>query len=148
MELTQAFLMTSNMKHAATQVSQGAGQGYFFANDYVADSLKLSLNESIQQVSKMLGNLGACDQSTNFMLEQRSLMKAQSKEGRDVRAMLNDNIVDGLEYVRVKEKITQTRQRVSKLLFDSDDSETDSESKSEQKRAFITRCQPDTEKAK
>lgn len=69
LELTQAFLMTSNMKHAATQVSQSAGNGYFFSNDYVADSLKLSLNDSIQQVSKMLGNLGACDQSTNFMLE-------------------------------------------------------------------------------
>lgn len=131
------------MKHAATQVSQSAGNGYFFSNDYVADSLKLSLNDSIQQVSKMLGNLGACDQSTNFMLEQRSLMKAQSKEGRELRAMMNDNIVDGLEYMRVKEKITQTRQRVSKLLFDSDDSETDSESKSEQKRAFAERQLPD-----
>lgn len=70
-------------------------------------------------------------------------MKAQSKEGRELRAMMNDNIVDGLEYMRVKEKITQTRQRVSKLLFDSDDSETDSESKSEQKRAFAERQLPD-----
>jgi hypothetical protein len=50
--------------------------------------------------------------------------------------LLGQNVVDGLEYVRVKEKITQTRQRVSKLLFDSDDSDTDTESKSEQKRAF------------
>ena len=87
----------------------------------------------------MIGNLGACDQSTNFMLEQRSLMKAQNKEGREIRAIMNDSIVDGLEYLRVKEKITQTRQRVSKLLFDSDDSETDSESKSEQKQAFLKR---------
>jgi hypothetical protein len=113
MELTQAFLMTSNMKHAATQVSQGAGQGYFFANDYVADSLKLSLNESIQQVSKMLGNLGACDQSTNFMLEQRSLMKAQSKEGRDVRAMLNDNIVESFCSTLMTPRLTP-RARVSR----------------------------------
>ena len=40
----------------------------------------------------MLGNLGTCDQSTNFMLEQRTLMKAQSKEGREIRQMLAENV--------------------------------------------------------
>ena len=36
-------------------------------------------------------------------------MKAQSREGREIREMLDLNIVDGLEYVKVKEKIAETR---------------------------------------
>lgn len=61
---------------------------YYFANDYVADSHRLTLNDSVTQVAKMLGNLGTVDQSTNFMLEQRNLMRAQSKEGREIREVL------------------------------------------------------------
>ena len=53
-----------------------------------------------------------------------------------------------MAYVRTKEKISQTRQRVAKLMFDSDDSETDSESKSEQKQAFWERHRLDQSKAK
>ena len=33
----------------------------------------------------------------------------QSREGREIREMLDLNIVDGLEYVKVKEKIAETR---------------------------------------
>jgi len=44
LELTQAFLMTSNMKNASAQIQNG---GYFFCNDYVSDALKLSLSESV-----------------------------------------------------------------------------------------------------
>jgi hypothetical protein len=77
--MTQAFLMTANMKHAASHVTQhsvGGATGYFFASDYIADSVRHGLGDSMREVSKMLGNLGTNDKSSNFVLEQRSLMHA------------------------------------------------------------------------
>ena len=75
-EMSQAFLMTNNMKQAAAQISQNApgGVGYFFQNDYVSDMAKLS--DSMTNISKLIGNLGPADKSTNFILEQRNLMRA------------------------------------------------------------------------
>ena len=73
-------------------------------------------------ISKLLGNLGPADKSTNFILEQRNLMRAQAQEDREIRDQIQEKIVDGLEYVRVKENIAQTKARVNKLLYDSDDS--------------------------
>ena len=73
-------------------------------------------------ISKLLGNLGPADKSTNFILEQRNLMRAQASEDREIRDAIQEKIVDGLEYVRVKEDLAQTKARVQKLLYDSDDS--------------------------
>ena len=56
-------------------------------------------------ISKLLGNLGPADKSTNFILEQRNLMRAQAQEDREIRDQIQEKIVDGLEYVRVKESI-------------------------------------------
>ena len=49
-------------------------------------------------------------------------MRAQASEDREIRDAIQEKIVDGLEYVRVKEDIAQTKARVNKLLYDSDDS--------------------------
>ena len=80
----------------------------------------MRLSDAMTKVSKLLGNLGPADKSTNFILEQRSLMKAQAEEGRPIRDLLDTLLVDGLEYVRMKETIAETRQRVHCLLYNSD----------------------------
>jgi hypothetical protein len=96
-ELAQSFLMTANMKQAAAQVSTP----YFFQSDYVSDTMRLT--DSIGNVTKLLSNLGPTDKSTNFIIEQRGLLRAQAQEEKEVRQMIDDKIVDGMEYVRVKE---------------------------------------------
>ena len=63
------------------------------------------LSDSMTNISKLLGNLGPADKSTNFILEQRNLMRAQAQEDREIRDQIQEKIVDGLEYVRVKENI-------------------------------------------
>lgn len=90
----------------------------------------MRLSEAMTNVSKLLGNLGTADRSTNFILEQRSLMKAQAKENKEVRELIENEIVDGLAYVRVREQIAQTKQRVKHLLELSDDEDTKQESES------------------
>ena len=49
-------------------------------------------------------------------------MRAQAEEDRDVRQAIEKQVVDGLEYVRLKEQIAVTKDRVNKILYDSDDS--------------------------
>ena len=44
-------------------------------------------------------------------------MRAQANEDRDIREAIGREIVDGLEYVRTKEKIALTKQRVKKVSF-------------------------------
>ena len=44
-------------------------------------------------------------------------MRAQANEDRDIREAIGREIVDGLEYVRTKEKIALTNQRVKKVSF-------------------------------
>ena len=85
LELGQAFLMTSNMREAASQVSMHTpgGAGYFFQSDYVADTMRMA--DSFVQVGKMVANLGPWDKSSNFILEQRALMRAQAEEDKDIR---------------------------------------------------------------
>lgn len=80
----------------------------------------MRLSDSIGHAGRLLGNLGVSDKSTNFMLEQRSLLRAQEREGRDIRNLIDTNIVDGLEYVKTKQKIAVTRQRIKPLLEVSD----------------------------
>lgn len=76
LELGQAFLMTSNMRYGAGQVTQHTpgGVGYFFQSDYVGDAMRLS--DSLGQIGKLVGNLGPADKSTNFILEQRNLLRS------------------------------------------------------------------------
>jgi len=94
----------------------------------------MRLSDSIGHAGRLLGNLGVADKSTNFMLEQRSLLRAQEREGRDVRNLIDSNIVDGLEYVKTKQQIAVTRQRVKQLLdvsdLSSDEDQEASKSKS------------------
>ena len=65
--------------------------------------------------------MGCTDKTTNFVLEQKSLMRAQCNEDVEIRQAIEEEIVDGLEYVRTKEKIALTKQRVKNILNDSDD---------------------------
>lgn len=52
-------------------------------------------------------------------------MRAQCNEDVEVRQAIEEEIVDGLEYVRTKENIALAKQRVKKILADdSDDSDT------------------------
>lgn len=103
------------------------------------------LSDSMTNISKLLGNLGPADKSTNFILEQRNLMRAQAQEDREIRDQIQEKIVDGLEYVRVKENIAQTKARVNKLLYDSDDSQNSEKSVDESKKKNSKTDEVDTE---
>jgi hypothetical protein len=75
--MTQAMLMTSNLREAATRVNGLTGLGgsvSFLRNEIVSDQLR-NLN-SISSVSHLLGNLGQSDAASNFILEQRNLLRA------------------------------------------------------------------------
>lgn len=69
LELTQAFLMTQNMKETASRVNglTAGGSGYFLKNDYIGDTMRAS--DAMQSVSRLLGNLGTSDKASNFLLE-------------------------------------------------------------------------------
>ena len=84
--------MTQNMKETAARVNNltaGGGQ-YFYKNDYVGDSVRLS--DAMQSVSRLLGNLGTSDKASNFLLEQRNLMRAQAKENKEIRDLIQEKV--------------------------------------------------------
>ena len=69
--------MASNLKEAAAKVSGLSGSGNstsFFKNDIVSDQMRLM--DSMQNVSRLLGNIGSSDLASNFLLEQKNLMRA------------------------------------------------------------------------
>ena len=101
----------------------------------------MRISDSLGQICKLVGNLGPADKSTNFILEQRNLLRSQAEEDRDIREAIKSEvslffggtfvvnilvmlqIVDGLEYIRTKEKIALTKQRVKDILSSNSDSE-------------------------
>jgi len=54
------------------------------------------------------------------MQEQKSLLKAQAREGKDIRNLMDEEIVDGMAYVKTKQQIAETKQRMKSLLDVSD----------------------------
>lgn len=73
-----------------------------------------------------MGNLGTSDKASNYFLEKRNLMKALSKENNTIRDLLEEEIVDGLDYIRIKEQIAEARSWGKELLefkFSSDEEE-------------------------
>jgi len=80
------------LKETAARVNglTPGGGGYYLKNDYVADSMRLS--DAMQSVSRLLGNLGTCDKASNFLLEQRNLMRAQSKENKEIRDIIEEKV--------------------------------------------------------
>lgn len=84
------------------------------------------MSESLLQIGKLCANMGCTDRTTNFVLEQKSLMRAQSHEDAEIRRAIEEEIVDGLEYVRTKEKIALAKQRVKRIL-DEDAADESSE---------------------
>jgi hypothetical protein len=58
-------------------------------------------------------------------------MLSQTREDAELRGIINNEIVDGLEYAKVREKICLAKQRAQEFLDVSEDSDA-SESRSEQ----------------
>jgi hypothetical protein len=80
------------MKEAAARVSglTAGGSSYHLKNDYVGDSLRLV--NSMQSVSRLLSNLGTSDKASNFLLEQRNLMRVQALENKEIRGLIEDQV--------------------------------------------------------
>ncbi len=60
-------------------------------------------------IGRLIQGMGPADRSSNFFIAQKQLMQSQAKEDADLREAINSEIVDGLEYVRMKEKIAYTK---------------------------------------
>ena len=90
LELALSLLMTQNMKEAAGMVNglTTGGTSYFLKNDYIGDSSRLQ--DAIQSVSRLLGNLGTTDKASNYFIEKRNLMRAISKENNIIRDLIED----------------------------------------------------------
>jgi hypothetical protein len=43
-------------------------------------------------VSRLLGNIGSADIASNFLMEQRNLMRAQAKENRAIRDLIEQKV--------------------------------------------------------
>ena len=85
--------MASNLKEAAQRVCGLTGSGggtSFFKNEIVSDQMRLM--DSMQNVSRLLGNIGSSDLASNFLLEQRNLMRAQARENRPIRELIEDKV--------------------------------------------------------
>lgn len=52
----------------------------------------MRLSDSLGQITKLVGNLGPADKSTNFILEQRNLLRSQADEDRDIRDAIKDEV--------------------------------------------------------
>lgn len=83
------------MKETASRVGglTAGGGGYYLKNDYVGDSVRLA--DAMQSVSRLLGNLGTSDKASNFLLEQRKLMRAQAKENKAIRDLIDEKVSKG-----------------------------------------------------
>ena len=120
--------MTSNLTAAANthlSTAQFDQVTDFYGN---ADSLA----GSMLHISKLVQGMGPTDRSSNFFIAQKQLMESQSKEGADIREAINDEIVDGLEHVRMKEQIAYTKQRVQSLLEVSSDEQKETSAQDSQ----------------
>jgi len=58
--------------------------------------------------------MGTSDKATNWLLEQRTLHRAHANEGKEIRNMIDDKIVDSTEYLRIKENIALAKIRANK----------------------------------
>ena len=117
-DLTQAFLMTSNMTAAANTNMLNAS--FDTVTDYYghADSLA----GSMLHVSRLLQGAGPSDRSSNFFIAQKQFQQAKSfEDSSGIRDAINSEIVDGLEYQRQRELIALARQRAQHLMCLSDE---------------------------
>ena len=101
-------MMTTNLKEAAAIVGTGqasatdcdgisqpkvsSGNGHSYKHDYVNSLVHTCLSSDMQQLSRLLLNLGPQDKSSNFLLEQRSLQRAQAQENRSIRDYSNKQV--------------------------------------------------------
>ena len=61
--------VSSGEKVGSSPEAVSTGASYFFKQDYMADLAKKCASKDFEQVSKLLGNLGPSDKSTNWFLE-------------------------------------------------------------------------------
>lgn len=69
-----------------------SGNPHFHKHDYVHSLLHTCLSSDMQQLSRLLLNLGPHDKSSNFLLEQRSLNRAQAQENLPIRNLINQEV--------------------------------------------------------
>ena len=105
--------VTSGEKVGSAPETISTGASYFYKQDYMADLAKKCASKDFAQVSKLVANLGPNDRSSNWFLEQRTLTRAAATQGREVRDLIENKIVDQMEYVRTKENIAQAKQRAN-----------------------------------
>jgi len=65
--------------------------------DYTEDCIKF--DEAMMNMSRLI-SLGSMDESSNYLIEQKKFLTAISKEGRQIRNLIESYIVDGQEYAR------------------------------------------------
>ena len=68
------------------------GAPYYYKQDYMADLTKKCATKDFEQVSKLLGNLGPSDKSTNWFLEKRNLERVNDNQGREIRELLDNKV--------------------------------------------------------
>ena len=69
--------MTENLRLAGARVANGAGGSTsFMRNEIVGDHLRQW--GSLENISRVLGNLGPADAATNYLAQQNNLHRAQA----------------------------------------------------------------------
>ena len=97
------------MSNVPEAVSTGAP--YFYKQDYLADLTKKCASKDFEQVSKLLGNLGPSDKSTNWFLEKKNLERVNDSEGREIRDLI-DTKVSTLDFSLIFEYLDRRPARI------------------------------------
>jgi hypothetical protein len=58
----------------------------------MADLTKKCASKDFHQVSKLMGNLGPSDKSTNWFLEKRNLERGNGSPGREIRDLIDKKV--------------------------------------------------------
>jgi hypothetical protein len=87
-------MMASNFREAGMRVTgqYAGGSTSFLKNDIVGDQYRLL--DSITNVNRLLSNVGPADLASNFLLEQKNIMRAHAKENRQIRDLLEEKVSD------------------------------------------------------
>ena len=58
----------------------------------MSDLTKKCASKDFSQVSKLCTNIGTSDKATNWLLEQRTLQRAEATEGREIRELIDNKV--------------------------------------------------------
>ena len=84
--------VNGNEKIGTTPDGTSTGGNYFFKQDYMSDLTKKCASKDFAQVSKLCTNIGTSDKATNWLLEQRTLQRAEATEGREIRELIDKKV--------------------------------------------------------